>query len=83
MVAGVGRATVVRIGTAVATLAATATVAPRIALALSLLLSIAWVMRRDDRLGTWGVLYVLLLMILAVLTLLVGGLAFIHAAASG
>lgn len=59
-------------------LAGLAVVAPRLALLAALLLSIGWVARRDDGVGTWGVLYVVLLMILAVLTLLIAGLALIH-----
>lgn len=63
---------------AAACLAALAFVAPRLALLGGVLLSIWWVARRDDGVGTWGVLYVLLLMISAVLALLVAGLALIH-----
>ncbi len=58
--------------------AALAIGAPRLALLATLLLSIWWVGRRDDGLGTWGVFYVLLLLIVGVLTLLVAGLALIH-----
>ncbi|RSV18609.1 hypothetical protein CA236_08455 [Sphingomonas sp. ABOLG] len=58
--------------------AALAPVAPRIALLGALLLSIWWVARRDNHVGTWGVLYVLLLMIVAVLTLLVTALTLLH-----
>jgi hypothetical protein len=58
--------------------AALAPVAPRIALLGAVLLSIWWVARRDNHVGTWGVLYVLLLMIVAVLTLLVTALTLLH-----
>ena len=58
--------------------AALAPVAPRIALVGAVLLSIWWVARRDNHVGTWGVLYVLLLMIVAVLTLLVTALTLLH-----
>lgn len=57
---------------------ALALVAPRLALLAALLVSIVWIGRRDDGAGTWGVLYVLLLLIVAVLALLVTGLALIH-----
>ena len=59
--------------------AALAPVAPRIALLGAVLLSIWWVARRDNHVGTWGVLYVLLLMIVAVLTLLVTALTLLAA----
>ena len=83
MVARLGSRHLLRVAVTAAALAALATWAPRLALGLAVLLSVAWVARHDDRLGTWGALYVLALVILAVLTLLVAGLAFIHAAVGG
>jgi hypothetical protein len=81
VVSGLTRsARVRRFAPAIAALAvaALAPVAPRIALVGAVLLSIWWVARRDNHVGTWGVLYVLLLMIVAVLTLLVTALTLLH-----
>lgn len=66
-----------RIGAAAA-LAVLAWWAPRAALLAALALSIWWVMRRDDDAGTWGVFYVVFLIILGILTMLVAGLALLH-----
>jgi hypothetical protein len=66
-----------RIGAAAA-LAVLAWWAPRAALLAALALSIWWVMRRDDDAGTWGVFYVVFLIILGILTMLVAGLALVH-----
>ena len=83
MVTRLGARRLLRVAVAAATVAALATWSPRLALGLAILLSVIWVARHDDRLGTWGVLYVVTLVILAILTLLVAGLAFIHAAIGG
>ncbi|WBH15802.1 hypothetical protein [Sphingomonas radiodurans] len=77
MVAGLKPPTVARIAP-VAALVALAFVAPRLALLAALLASVYWIARRDDDVGTWGVLYVVLLLILGILTSLVAGLAFLH-----
>ena len=66
-----------RIGAAAA-LAILAWCSPRAALLAALALSIWWVMRRDNGVGTWGVFYVVFLIILGILTMLVTGLALIH-----
>ncbi|WP_085809318.1 hypothetical protein [Sphingomonas sp. TZW2008] len=82
MVAGLTGAAAARVASAAA-LAALAIVAPRLALLVAILASIYWVGRRDDDVGTWGVLYVVLLLILGVLTLLIAGLALIHRLVGG
>lgn len=82
MVAGLTGATLTRVAGAAA-LAALTVVAPRLALLFAIPASIYWVGRRDDGVGTWGVLYVVLLLILVVLTLLIAGLALIHRLVSG
>lgn len=77
MVAGLGNPWARRIGAAAA-LGVVALWAPRAALLAALALSIWWVMRRDDDAGTWGVFYVVFLIILGILTMLVAGLALVH-----
>jgi hypothetical protein len=83
VVPGLKRALPARRAALAGGLAGLAVVAPRLAVLAGLLLSIWWVARRDDAVGTWGVFYILLLLILAVLTLLLTGLALLHRLASG
>lgn len=82
MVSGLNHPAAHRIA-GLALLGVLAIVAPRLAVVTAFALSVVWVCRRDNDAGTWGVFYVLFLLILAVLTLLVVALALIHGATSG
>lgn len=83
MVPGLNRARLARRAALAGVLAGLAAVAPRVGVVAALLLSIWWVARRDDAVGTWGVFYILLLLILGVLTLLLASLALVHRLAGG